>query len=327
MLHYDKIKLKTRNDYLLEISPLFKEIKRNEKIERYLFDMQSPFYLYINNDIKKGELIIEFTGKILLSNYYRLISIDTIEECLVNVEKIAKCKLNVDGIVKHSEVLSVDVTKDITAPEFLFNDKVKGMFTYLNQNSRQWNIEKYNKQGITITKRVKSKELKNRMIIYDTYAELRKSENKPFLGYLSYDDRNALLEYFKGKIRIEININSFKQMRELLHIQHLSLTDVLTANSNPFGKLMRQIVDMELLSTDSLTICSIPLKELNQYLILKSCNFDIEKVRALLRPKYSPNTNMRKILLPYKKLLLKEQNFEDKDRVYFQELMNQIVEV
>ncbi len=326
MLHYDRIKLKTDSRYLLKTGSLFKEVTKNGYLEKLQFDMKSPISLYIMVDIKKGELIIEFTGKILLKNYHRLISFDTVKECLINIEKMAGCKLDIDGILKHSEVLSVDVSKDISIPEFLFNDKIKGMFTYLNQNSRQWNIERYNRQGVVFSKRVKSSELKNRMIIYDKYAELRKSENKPFLGYLSYDDRNTLLAYFKGKIRAEININSFKQIRELLHIQHLSLANVLNANSNPFEQLMRQIINMELLSSDELKIYSMSLKEYTQYLILQNCQWDIEKVRTLLKTKYAQNTNMRRILLPYKKLLLQKQHFEDKDRMYFQELIDKIVE-
>ena len=164
------------------------------------------------------------------------------------------------------------------------------------------------------------------MIIYDKYNELKRAENKPFFGYLSYDDRNALLECFKGKIRVEVNINSFKQLRELLHIECLSLANVLNANSNPFEQLISQIINMELLLSDELKICSMPLKEYTQYLILQNCQWDIEKVRALLKSKYSPNTNMRKVLAPYKKLLLNMQKFEDKDRIYFQQLIDKIVE-
>lgn len=55
----------------------FKTEITNDEIRSYSYTQQSPFLLYVEQDIEEQETVIEFTGKILMGDYPRLISRDT----------------------------------------------------------------------------------------------------------------------------------------------------------------------------------------------------------------------------------------------------------
>lgn len=50
----------------------------DDEIKSYSYTQQSPFMLYIAQDVEERETVIEFTGKILMDEYHRLISRETI---------------------------------------------------------------------------------------------------------------------------------------------------------------------------------------------------------------------------------------------------------
>lgn len=68
-----------------------------------------------------NELILEFTGKILLDKYPSLINRDNIKDCLSEINKLDICSLDTDAIIQDSEVVKCDVTKDV---EFEYIDKI-----------------------------------------------------------------------------------------------------------------------------------------------------------------------------------------------------------
>ena len=179
MITLDKIKIITKANYAKNINENMGEFRYNKqnKIESYIFNQKQPFNLFIQIIPNLNKLVIEFTAKILLDDYPKLISSETINQCLVNINKIGYCKLSVDDIVFDSKVINCDVTKDI--PLQLSTDVKKIIISQLT-NLNKFHVEKYSTTGYTIMKDVKTKSCKIRLSIYDKHRDMLKASNSHF---------------------------------------------------------------------------------------------------------------------------------------------------
>lgn len=302
MLTFDKLKLVTKPLYISSIqNNIFSTIIRNGEIEGHIYKQTEPYQLLINVNYMKNELVIEFTSKILKDDCISLINIDNIEQCLNNINKLGICKINIEDIIYDSTVVKCDVTKD-----FEINLQIKEICTQIRKsikNYEKWKLKRYNKEGISIEKVAKTPKYKRRIIIYDKRKELMKVTNRKFLNSLK--NRNRFFDYFKDKIRFEVNINSMAQMREMLNIENNSLSNVLNSEANPIFDLLSNIIDPKIKSYHS-TMWKDYLKEL----VLKDNDFDLEKLEAKIRSMIPATTSVKRTLEPYREFLerLKEMN-------------------
>lgn len=86
MLTFDKLKLVTSiNDIEILDENQFNVTYQNGIMTSMKFYQDVPFLLMIKIDYVCSELVIEFTGKILKSEYKKLISIETIRQCFENI--------------------------------------------------------------------------------------------------------------------------------------------------------------------------------------------------------------------------------------------------
>lgn len=302
MLTFDKLKLVTKPLYISSIqNNIFSTIIRNGEIEGHIYKQTEPYQLLINVNYMKNELVIEFTSKILKDDCISLINIDNIEQCLSNINKLGICKIDIEDILYDSIVVKCDVTKD-----FEINLQIKEICTQIRKsikNYEKWKLKRYNKEGISIEKVAKTPKYKRRIIIYDKRKELMKVTNRKFLNSLK--NRNRFFDYFKDKIRFEVNINSMAQMREMLNIENNSLSNVLNSEANPIFDLLSNIIDPKIKSYHS-TMWKDYLKEL----VLKDNDFDLEKLEAKIRSMIPATTSVKRTLEPYREFLerLKEMN-------------------
>lgn len=302
MLTFDKLKLVTKPLYISSIqNNIFSTIIRNGEIEGHIYKQTEPYQLLINVNYMKNELVIEFTSKILKDDCISLININNIEQCLSNINKLGICKIDIEDILYDSIVVKCDVTKD-----FEINLQIKEICTQIRKsikNYEKWKLKRYNKEGISIEKVAKTPKYKRRIIIYDKRKELMKVTNRKFLDSLK--NRNRFFDYFKDKIRFEVNINSMAQMREMLNIENNSLSNVLNSEANPIFDLLSNIIDPKIKSYHS-TMWKDYLKEL----VLKDNDFDLEKLEAKIRSMIPATTSVKRTLEPYREFLerLKEMN-------------------
>ncbi len=302
MLTFDKLKLVTKPLYISSIqNNIFSTIIRNGEIEGHIYKQTEPYQLLINVNYMKNELVIEFTSKILKDDCISLINIDNIEQCLSNINKLGICKIDIEDILYDSIVVKCDVTKD-----FEINLQIKEICTQIRKsikNYEKWKLKRYNKEGISIEKVAKTPKYKRRIIIYDKRKELMKVTNRKFLNSLK--NRNRFFDYFKDKIRFEVNINSMAQMREMLNIENNSLSNVLSSEANPIFDLLSNIIDPKIKSYHS-TMWKDYLKEL----VLKDNDFDLEKLEAKIRSMIPATTSVKRTLEPYREFLerLKKMN-------------------
>ena len=114
MNRLDKIKLVTDIKYISNINhDVFIKKMRNARIASWQYKTNVPYSLCVEKNRDRNELIIEFSGKILLDDYPQLICTSTIHQCLENINNLGICKLDVEPIIEHSQVLKCDVTQDV----------------------------------------------------------------------------------------------------------------------------------------------------------------------------------------------------------------------
>ena len=290
---YDKIKIITSIDYISNINTkAFNTTVKDDEVIYYKYRQETPFNLIIIVNYQQNELSIEFTGKILLDNYSKLISRDTIKLCFQQINSLGICVVDYDKILHDSKVVKCDNTKDVDCQNI--SDIIKTVRTNL-KNYRKWVIKEY-RGGITIENSVKSPRHKKRLSIYDKGKELQKANNTPFLNTIS--NHKYLNKYFENKIRFELNLNSMGQIRKLLNIPDNSLLNVLNAPCNP----ILAVIDESIKFSDTIQPQELCLKDYERLLLIKDCDYNLAKVEAKIRSLIPKTTSVSLKMKPYREL-------------------------
>ncbi|MBO7185624.1 MAG: hypothetical protein J6V59_01860 [Alistipes sp.] len=233
MIKFDKIKIVSSIENVKSLNEdVFENKVKDGCIVEQRYTMMSPYYLYIEADYREQELILEFTGKILKDDYKDLIHANNIHTCLSNINDLGLCDLDIDGILTNGEIVKADVCLDVDYPD------CKALTKSLRANVSNFN--KYLVRNIgdnfVIEKNVQTKGYKRRLTIYDKAKEIQKAGNRGFLSTL--DNPQLLLDYFDGKIRFELNLNSKEQIRRSLDIYDTSIGAVLNSTSTPIWDML-----------------------------------------------------------------------------------------
>ena len=196
-----------------------------------------------------------------------------------------------------AEVVKADVALDIHYPNCnelssAIRANVCNFKKYLTRNIND---------NLIIEKNVVTKSYKQRLTIYDKEAELQRASNRKFMDTLA--DREKLQDYFKDKVRFELNLNSKEQLRRALNIPDTSLNSVLDSDANPIWSML----DKALVEVGDATT-GHSLSELKNLLLLEHCGGDLVKVEALLRQHLSPKTHISKVMKPFRILAEKVDN-------------------
>lgn len=305
MQTFDRLKIVAAIDAIDVVDEsVFAKTLVNGNVVSMKYYREMPTKLMTKVDYASGEVVVEFTGKILGHNYPHLISMANIEECFINIESLGFCRFDMDLLMR-SEVVSCDVTKDVQCSD------VRKVQSYIRSH-----ISNYNKYmcralkngNVVLEKNVTTRKNKKRMTIYDKEQEMKKSDNTRFM------QRNGLTDEFVGKCRFEINLNSKEQIRNALHIEDTNLLTVLNSETNPILEFMDEAV----CGSQGQKACS-DWKSYQRYLVLKDCDFDLEKVEAKVRSLYKRGTKISEVMRPYREAY--SQLMADGADTYFSEIM------
>ncbi len=270
----------------------FQTVTMDDEVLYYKYHEDKPYNLLIMVNYRHSELVVEFTAKILHDNYISLINKNTIKECLLQINRMNICILDVDAILKDSQVVKCDVTKDIP-----FED-IEGIISCVKQNRSnytKWIVKPYRKQGICLENIAKTPKHKKRLVIYDKSKELQTSGNNHFLNLLN--DKAKLLSHFNGKVRFELNINTMEQIRSLLNIANNSLFSVLNSNANPILTVIDEAIKYVEVREKAKT-----LRDFERMLLLKECGYDMDKVESIIKEYKSKTTSTTRLMQPYREL-------------------------
>ena len=297
MLKFDKLKVVTNIDYISDIDKtIFLTQSKGDVVLYYKYHQTSPFSLIIQADVNKDELAIEFTGKILMDDYPNLINHTNIRKCFDTINEMGICRLDVDRILENAKVVKCDVTHDVRLPI----QEVTQIKQHLT-NFNKWGITKYERIGIAIANKVKTPKFKKRLCIYDKEKELNKVTNKEFLRLLH--DKQALLDQLKDKTRFELNIVTMEQIRNLLKIQDNKLYSVLYSDANPILSVFDEAINL-----NGITINHTNKKDYMMELVIKDCDYDLEKVEAKIRSLTPKTTSIKREMQPFRECYAKMKN-------------------
>ena len=289
MTTFDKIKLVANIDTIKEYDEnQFEKIEKDGNIS-YKFYQETPYLLLIKIDYSKHEVVIEFTGKILGRDYPKLISSATLRQCFHTINASGIISLDVEAMMD-ADVVKCDVTRDIPL------DVIPRLTNYVRThtcNYQRYICRKLTNGNLVVEKNVVTKKTKKRMTIYDKGKEMRKKENQRFVEAYGLDGK------FDGICRFEINLNTKEQIRAALGTNNTKLKNVLASETNPILNFLDDVVDATS-TPDAIT----DRKSYFTMLVLKDCDFDLEKVEAKMRMLYpSRVTSIREIMQPYRQMM------------------------
>ena len=289
MLQFDKLKLVAQLDTIDRIDEsVFQTIIKDGYITSYKYKQDTPFCLLIRKDFHHNECVVEFTGKVLLDRYTELINRDNIRYCIERINALNICKIDADKLMQTSMVSKCDVTRDISSTQ------ISEIISQTKQNLRnydKWEVEKYS-NGICLRNKVVTDKYKKRVCIYDKGKEIMQQTNSSFIN--SLEDSSALCEYFKDKVRFEINIGTMAQIRKLLKIEDNSLNNVLASTANP----ILSVID-EALRKDTDTRQHTTFKDYVNSLIFADCHNDLAEVEAKVRALSPKGTVVKRKMQPF----------------------------
>lgn len=308
MITLDKIKIVTETEHMtiLDMSR-FKKIEKQGKICSFKFSQRKPFLLTIEKDYVSGKVSIEFTGKILGSDYPKLISKYTIRQCFENINAMGFCSLNIDEIMSSAEVVKADVTKD-----------VRGINTEQLTSYIQSHIVNYNmyvcrvlhNRNLIVEKNVVSNRCKKRITIYNKEKEMQKSDNVKFAN------SNGITNQFDGVCRFELNLNTKEQVRQALCIPDNKLSSVLESQANPIYDFLCDVV------APPQPISTTKWKSYTTLLVLKDCDYNLQQVEARIRGAYPRGTSIKNVMKPYRAMMEEISKGECSD--YWNDLLKKL---
>ena len=289
MITFDKLKLVADITAVIEFDDSqFEKTEKNGSCT-YKYYQEVPYLLAIKIDCPEKEVVIEFTGKILGSDYPKLISMNTIRQCFQAINSIGIVTLDVE-VMMDADVVKCDVTKDI------HSDDVPKLTNYVRQhisNYQKYICRKLRNNNLVVEKNVVTRKMKKRMTIYDKGKEMQKVENQRFV------EAYGLEGAFDGICRFELNLNSKEQIRNALGSSNTKLQSVLSSNANPITDFLDEVIG----STPEPTSMT-DKKSYVTMLVLKDCDYDLEKVEAKMRQFYtSRGTNINVIMQPYRQMM------------------------
>lgn len=292
MFGLDKVKLimSLEDIDIINEDSFIKNVERDE-LTGLTFKQTEPFSLTIKIDYRDNEAVVEFTGKVLLSDYHNLIRLGNIKRCIENINALGICTIK---SYMSADVAKTDITNDAHVED------VKELSDFLSSNlssHKKYVARELNNGNFIVEKNVTSKQCKKRLTIYNKFREMYKAENRQFLEKY-YNDENPFVH---NNCRFELNLNSKEQIRSSLHVSDTKLKTVLLAAQavNPIYDFLSDIIDEDATSVNK----GSKVKDYYIALVLKDCDYDIKKVEARLKQYYSKGTKMRAVMKPFKKML------------------------
>ena len=298
MILFDKLKLIAPIDIIDHINEQkFQTIVKDGNITSYRYQQDQPFYLLIRKDFLHNECVIEFTGKILLDRYPELINLNNIRYCIEQINRLGICVIDTDRLLQTANVVKCDVTKDIPSSQ------IKEIILQTKQNLSnfdKWEVEKYS-NGICLRNKVTTDRYKKRVCIYNKEKELSAQSNATFLNTVRC--KSALLDYFKEKVRFELNIGTVLQVKHYLQITDNSLNKVLASTANPIlsiiDEALKKDADMKQQTNFKDYVCS---------LILADNNNDLAQLEAKVRALSPKGTVIKRKMKPYRDYLNRQDS-------------------
>ena len=299
-LTFDRLRLSVPTECVTVIdeSVFHTTISGNGAPIRAKYEQKSPFYYSIVMDFNKKSTDIEFSGKALLDDYPTLINHTSIITCFDNINRCGVCYIDSQHIADCAYVKQCDVTCDVSSP-FTIRD----LYNNINlTSSKGWCIRDITSNRFTIESTNTTKRFKSRFIIYNKEEDMNRITNQSFLA--SVTNRDDQIEYFRGKVRYELNINSVNRIRHYFNVSDTRLTTLLNSTSDPIAKFLTEAVK-DNNGLQKAVELSPTIRDLEHLLLLAICDYNLNKVELLIRDMYGTSRSITRCKEPYINLLVR----------------------
>jgi len=279
-------------------------------------DKSIPFDLFIGTSRTRQSMSIEFSSKILLDDYPKLISKDTFPKCLENIHQLGICELDIDSILQYCYFKTLHVTKDISLE---LTDPVLDTLNSSVNNYRRFNWNHYEKEGITFTKDVKSVGCKESITIYNKAKEMATSKNQKFLSMLN--DPDKILQYFNGKTRIETILKGNDRIKHYLGIPDTHINNVFSSTENSVLYQFNQVFGYDA-SPEQVNIANTEEYLLKNTLLLH--NHDLKRIEQDLRKCYTSRGALTNRMKKIKQLSFEMQQASKNNSTILDDIRNKL---
>lgn len=295
---FDRFKLAVPSDCVTVMQPncFTRKLNADGVIVKSEYEQTVPFYYHITVDESKSTVTVEFSGKALLEDYSRLIDVSSVETCIRNINRCEVCEIDWSRARDRTYVLQCDVTYDLST-DYSIPEIQKSLML---SNSSKWNVSSSTRNRFSITNTAVTHRKQVRMVVYDKGLEMNRSKNAPFIKAVSNPEEQ--LEYFDGKIRLELNLNSVDRIRRYLSIENNSLSAVLNSKTDAIRMFLNQATTSDDV-VNRLIKRSPNMRTMEHLLLLALCSFDIDRLRSVVYAVYSNSDSASRAMKPYKELI------------------------
>lgn len=233
-IKFDTIKLTTKSKFISNINAaLFShdiDVSTGELLSIEYRSSQhadiTPFELHIRTNYKSHRLSIEFSSKILLADYPRLISIQTFRQCLKNIESLGICTFDIDGVIQDCYFNKLHITKDI---DLKLTPEILDRLNHCTGDYRRYKWHRY-KDSIQFTRNVKAADCRESLTLYDKGVEILLHKNRDFLKKTYASE--SIINYFHGKTRLEVKLENKRKIQKELEIVDTDYNSVMNCRKS-----------------------------------------------------------------------------------------------
>ena len=282
-IKFDTIKIRTKIDYFKKETLTFNvnNHPRNGYIEGKSYsaikDNKIPYNLFIGINYFKQSMTIEFSSKILLDDYPKLITKNTFKQCLDNLNKLGICEIDAESISKDCYLSIGHIASDHEMD--LTDGKLDTLNTLVDQY-RRYKWKHYEKTGYIFSKDTKEKKGNETFRIYDKETEILEPKNEKFVSLLQNPEK--IRNYFeKYNVRFEFVLDKDNIIKDYLNIPDTHIDNVFNSKANPLLLQFNKIF-----GTDELRI--YPYINTPDKLLIKNTlelyKHDLKKIEMSFRP-------------------------------------------
>ena len=120
------------------------------------------------------------------------------------------------------------------------------------------------------------------------------AENQRWLQSLGYAEAEQVTDYFRKKIRFELNLTSIKAIKDSLCIQDNSISSVLKSETNP----IMSFLDKVLVDNAEARVAK-SVRDLERLAFMEKLGYDLKAIERAILPIKSPKTNLSQAMKPY----------------------------
>lgn len=287
MIAFDMLTLVSTPDCITYVDPAaFTTEYKEGATYRLKMTMKSPFYLHIEVNYQKGEMKMEFSGKVLGERYPELINLNTIKECFKRINDLGFIEIDADKMMS-AQVMKCDVTKDVAVTDIPSLTRfIRGHI----RNYHSYNCKPHKNGNTDIFKNVDGKDYQRWLTIYDKQKEMMRKAGQKFAESYGLEGKHD------GLCRFEMKLTSQQAIRDALDITGTTLAEVLCSERNPIADFLDDVIQQDTTANTQDT-----WKTYWQTLVLEDCDYDIGKVEHKLR-EYK-NGGISKALQPFRDIV------------------------